>query len=117
MRVTSVTIRAAAILAILLASSSAMQAQGKGRVSGKARTGVVAGAGGARPEHRSARPTNGAQNSSSSSGPNHRPPGWDKGRKEGWHGGSVPPGRAKKGWAVRPHTPMIPDGRPARRQR
>jgi hypothetical protein len=25
-----------------------------------------------------------------------RPPGWDKGRKEGWHGGDMPPGLAKK---------------------
>ncbi len=25
-----------------------------------------------------------------------RPRGWDKGRKEGWHGGSLPPGQARK---------------------
>ncbi len=31
----------------------------------------------------------------------HRPPGWDKGRKEGWGGGDEPPGFQKgnkKGW-------------------
>jgi hypothetical protein len=25
-----------------------------------------------------------------------RPPGWDRGRKVGWRGGSMPPGQAKK---------------------
>ena len=25
----------------------------------------------------------------------HRPPGWDKGKKEGWNGGDEPPGFAK----------------------
>ena len=26
----------------------------------------------------------------------HRPPGWDKGKKTGWHGSDVPPGLTKK---------------------
>ena len=30
-------------------------------------------------------------------GPDQRPPGWDRGRKEGWHGGSLPPGLARSG--------------------
>lgn len=28
----------------------------------------------------------------------HQPPGWNRGRKVGWRGGSVPPGWQKKGW-------------------
>lgn len=28
--------------------------------------------------------------------PVKRPPGWDRGRKTGWHGSPVPPGQAKK---------------------
>ena len=27
-----------------------------------------------------------------------RPPGWDRGRKVGWHGRHVPPGQLKKRW-------------------
>jgi len=29
-------------------------------------------------------------------GPNDRPPGWDKGKKEGWGGADTPPGQQKK---------------------
>ena len=28
----------------------------------------------------------------SGKGPDHRPPGWDKGEKKGWDGGNAPPG-------------------------
>jgi hypothetical protein len=31
-----------------------------------------------------------------SSGPERRPPGWDRGRKVGWGGCDLPPGQAKK---------------------
>ena len=38
-----------------------------------------------------------AEEEGSHHGPPSRPPGWDKGEKKGWNGGSVPPGLAKHG--------------------
>lgn len=43
----------------------------------------------------------------------HRPPGWDKGKKEGWNGGDTPPGfkkGEKEGWDNKGMPPGLEGG-------
>jgi hypothetical protein len=38
-----------------------------------------------------------------------QPPGWDKGKKTGWHGDHLPPGQEKKNYRSYKHKPEFED--------
>jgi hypothetical protein len=79
-------------LVVALAAAPAF-AQGKGKGGGS-------GQGKGKPAHVGMEKDKGAsshhQAGDNEPGPNQRPAGWDKGKKEGWSDCNVPPGLAKK---------------------